>query len=83
MLRCKKEEGTSLASLFPDMLQILARDDLCVESEGVLLDLVLRWAEDKVRGNISACGGLTAGKVDIEEKGLVEFPLLSHSNQFL
>ena len=30
------------------MLQILARDDLCVESEGVLLDLVLRWAEDKV-----------------------------------
>ena len=30
-------------------LQILARDDLCVESEGVLLDLVLRWAEDKVR----------------------------------
>ena len=58
MLRCKKEEGTSLASLFFAKLQILARDDLCVESEGVLLDLVLRWTEDKVRGNISACGGL-------------------------
>ena len=48
------------------MLQILARDDLCVESEGVLLDLVLRWTEDKVRGNISACGGLSVGKVDIQ-----------------
>ena len=41
------------------LFQILARDDLCVESEGVLLDLVLRWAEDKVRGNISvSCQGL-------------------------
>ena len=66
MLRCKKEEGTSLTSLFLSVLQILARDDLCVESEGVLLDLVLRWTEDKVRGNISACGGLSVGKVDIQ-----------------
>ena len=40
------------------MLQILARDDLCVESEGVLLDLVLRWAEDKVKGNSLLYGGL-------------------------
>ena len=37
-------------------LQILGRDDLCVESEGVLLDLVLRWAEDKVREFLSSCG---------------------------
>ena len=66
MLRCKKEERTSLASLFFSVLQILARDDLCVESEGVLLDLVLRWSEDKVRGNISACGGLSVGKVDMQ-----------------
>ena len=38
------------------LFQILARDDLCVESEGVLLDLVLRWSEDKVR-EILQCGG--------------------------
>ena len=33
-------------------MQILARDDLCVESEGVLLEIVLQWAEDKVGAHI-------------------------------
>ena len=49
-------------------MQILARDDLCVESEGVLLELVLQWAEDKV-GEHRIIGGLIQYK-HIEEISL-------------
>ena len=51
----KNKQG-NLFEVYFLALQILGRDDLCVESEGVLLDLVLRWAEDKVREFLSSSG---------------------------